>query len=35
VFDERVTLGHDLLEHKDLRERNDLREHKTNDGSHE
>ncbi len=31
VFDERVALGHALLEHKDK----DLREHKTNDGPHE
>jgi UPF0176 protein len=35
VFDERVALGHDLLEHKDLREHRDLREQKMNDGDHE
>ena len=35
VFDERVALGHDLLEHKDLREHRELREQKMNDGDHE
>src|SRR6059058_173391 len=35
VFDERVALGHDLTEQKHLREHEDLREHKMNDGSYE